>query len=72
MGNEQERMAFEKWFSGDNPKCRSIERSGESYKLMQAAYAWSVWQARAQAQGEFICTKCWLRINNKEEAKAEF
>lgn len=42
-----EREAFEMWFSGGDLKCRSIERSGESYKLMQAAIAWKVWQARA-------------------------
>lgn len=59
-----ERRAFENWFSGGNPECRSIERSGESYKLMAAHQAWQTWQARADVQivrGEYICAKCGLR-----------
>lgn len=59
-----ERRAFELWFSGGNPKCRSIERDGESYKLMAAHQAWLVWQARAAVQavgGEYICPRCGIR-----------
>lgn len=59
-----ERKAFEYWYSGGNPECRSIERSGSTYKLMDAHRAWRAWQARAAVQvleGEYICNKCGLR-----------
>lgn len=59
-----ERRAFENWFSGGKPNCRSIERSGDGYKLMTAHQAWQTWQARAAvhvADGEYICGRCGIR-----------
>lgn len=44
---EQEREAFEVWFSQDREFPRAVERSGSSYKFMPAHVAWGVWQARA-------------------------
>lgn len=44
---EQEREAFEKWFSGDGKWPKGIERDKSGYLLMTAATAWDVWQARA-------------------------
>lgn len=72
---ELERAAFENWFSGGIPECRSIERSGESYKLMAAHQAWQTWQARAAVQvvrGEYICPKCGLRQALGMKADCEF
>lgn len=61
---ELERLAFEGWFSDGNATCKSIERNGDSYRLMAAHQAWKTWQARASVQvvaGEYICAKCGLR-----------
>lgn len=44
-----ERAAFEKWMSDDGKWPQAVERSANGgYKLLQAANAWNVWQARAQ------------------------
>lgn len=43
--DELERQGFETWFSGGNSMCRSIERSGDGYKLMTTQQAWIAWQA---------------------------
>ena len=59
-----ERLAFENWFTRGVKGCKSIERSGDVYRLMAAYQAWQVWQARAAIQtmrGEYICHKCGLR-----------
>lgn len=72
---ELERRAFEHWFSGGDPNFRSIERSGESYKLMAAHQAWITWKARAAVQvvqGEYICPKCGLRQSLGIEEDCEF
>lgn len=72
---EFERLSFEHWFSDGDPNCRSIERSGEGYKLMAAHQAWEVWKARAATQvvrGEFICPKCGLRQSLGIERDCEF
>jgi hypothetical protein len=45
--NENERKAFEAWYSDEGLFPRSIERNGGSYILMQAQQAWTAWQARA-------------------------
>lgn len=61
---ELERQAFEHWFSGGKPDCRSIERNGDSYRLMQTHQSWLAWKARGDVQimrGEYICPKCGLR-----------
>ncbi len=39
------RKAFEEWFTLGNAKCKSIERDGESYKLLSANIAWGAWKA---------------------------
>ena len=70
-----ERQAFEHWFSSGKPDCRSIERSGETYKLMAAHQAWQTWQARAAVhvvRGEYICPKCGLRQSLGMEADHAF
>lgn len=38
------RMAFEKWYSGENPNCPSIKRNGHGYPLMQTQMSWAVWE----------------------------
>jgi hypothetical protein len=72
---ELERLAFEVWFSGGNRECRSIDRSGESYKLIAAHQAWKAWQARASVQivrGEYVCPKCGLRQSLGMKVDCEF
>ena len=44
---EQEREAFEVWFSHGREFPRAVERSDSSYKFMPAHRAWGVWRARA-------------------------
>ena len=44
-----EREAFEAWASDNNEWPQCIERSGDSYKLMQTKLKWEAWQA-ARAQ----------------------
>lgn len=54
-----EREAFEAWASdnGEWPQC--IERSGDSYTLMQTKLKWEAWQAAraqpAQAEPDAYC-----------------
>lgn len=38
------RREFEKWYSNSNPECRSIEKSGSNYKLMQAQQSFLAWE----------------------------
>lgn len=44
-----EREAFEAWASDNNEWPQCVERSGDSYKLMQTKLKWEAWQA-ARAQ----------------------
>jgi len=70
-----ERRAFEDWFSSGVVTCKSIERSGDSYRLMEAHQAWKTWQARAAVQvveGQYICPKCGLRQALGMDADCEF
>lgn len=72
---ELERRSFENWFSGGNPSCKSIERSGEGYRLMGAHQAWTAWKARAAVQvvqNEYICPKCGLRQSLGIQSDCEF
>ncbi len=47
-GLDDERVAFEHWFSGDGHHPRAVERdSSGSYRLMSAHTAWNTWLARA-------------------------
>lgn len=39
------RKAFEEWFTLGNAKCKSVERDGESYKLLSANISWGAWKA---------------------------
>lgn len=61
MNIKKERAAFELYFSSGNPKCPSIERRGDSYKLMQAASDWRIWQVRAMQDSEYVCNACFLQ-----------
>lgn len=46
---EQERKAFEDWYSDGGESMRAVERgAGGMYRLAQAQEAWRVWQARAE------------------------
>lgn len=47
MSEQEEREAFEHWFSDGGEWPKAVERSGDGYKLMQAHSAWRAWQARA-------------------------
>lgn len=70
---DEQRAAFEHWYSDGEPSSRAIERSGDGYKLMQANGAWRVWQAateqpRAEALSDesilrLICDNTGKRIN---------
>jgi hypothetical protein len=46
------REKFELWSSGGDLNCRSLERSGESYKLMQTRCDWIAWKAAWKTRGE--------------------
>jgi hypothetical protein len=53
MSAEQERAAFEAWFSDGGESPRAIERdSGCGYKLAQAQSAWVAWQEAWQARAQ--------------------
>lgn len=42
---EELRTGFENWFTKDNPRCPSIERSHNGiYKIMQTQSDWEAWQ----------------------------
>lgn len=44
--NEREmRSAFEHWYSDGGEFPKAVERSGDNYLFLQAATAWSTWQA---------------------------
>lgn len=44
---QDERAAFEAYFSQDGAWPNAVERKGDGYKLSSAQTAWTVWQARA-------------------------
>lgn len=47
------RIDFEKWYSNSGEYPKSIDRAGESYKMIQAANAWDVWkQSAARYMGQ--------------------
>lgn len=50
MNDDQMRSAFEHWFSdgGESPNAVARDNNGE-YRLMQASFAWTVWQAAWRA-----------------------
>jgi hypothetical protein len=52
------REAFEAYFSEGGKWPKAVERSGDSYSLMQAAAAWRVWQ-EAERQCREQCA-LWL------------
>lgn len=53
-----EREAFEYWFSGGFPNCRSVERKGEGYKYMSCHSLWQAWEASAKAEREACAKVC--------------
>lgn len=63
-----ERKAFEHWYSGGNHGCRIIERSGSTYKLIDARRAWRAWQAAA-ARAQAHAARC--NENNMRKQLAE-
>lgn len=50
-----DRELFEKYIRGDNPMCRSIERDGDGYRLIQTHQAWKLWCEIARiANGKLV------------------
>jgi len=45
LNDEKDRMVFELVAGEGNLKCKSLERSGEGYKLMWVHQAWEWWKA---------------------------
>lgn len=44
---DQERAAFERWFSNEGSNPRAVERNPKGvYRLASADSAWEVWQVR--------------------------